>query len=88
MEELQKQIDELKNRLDLLNSSYSIPLDVDNAFRDRLQAVAGQSSTKLASAETQAVNEAGAGTYSVAKPMDGFVKMIVDGVARNIPYYD
>ena len=88
MEELQKQIDELKSRLDLLNSSYSIPLDVDNAFRDRLQAVAGQPSSKLTSTETQAVNEAGAGAYNVAKPMDGFVKLIVDGIARNIPYYD
>jgi len=34
-EDLQKQIDELKRRMDALNASQTIPLDVDLAFNSR-----------------------------------------------------
>ena len=42
---------------------------------------------KSASSENQAVDEGATGTYSVLKPPDGFVKVIIDGTNYYIPYY-
>lgn len=78
---LQKQIDQLEARLDQLSNNATIPFEVGEAFRARLFGLG--SSTKTASSETQSVNEAGGSTYSVAKPMDGFL----EAGDKRIPYY-
>lgn len=54
------------------------------AVKRYLDVASVESSTKLASSATQAVNEAGAGTYNVATPPDGFRQ--IDGF--NFPYYN
>jgi hypothetical protein len=88
MEELQRQINELKAEIDSLKNASSIPFDVSSAFESRLSKTVATTSIKSASTETQAVDEGGTGTYSVAKAMDGFIKIIVNGIEYNVPFYN
>lgn len=85
--QLQKQVEDLKQQVDLLRSSGSFPYDIENAIRDRIEPVSLLPSVKTAASETQAVNEGGSASYSVAKPMDGFEQRAVDGQLRYYPYY-
>lgn len=84
-ENLQNQIDELKKEIDKLKSSTTIPLDVGEAFRKRLQILSGD--TNSTSPKTITVNEAGIDTYAVAKPMTGFIAVKINGQSKLIPYY-
>jgi hypothetical protein len=87
-QELFKRITELENRLKLLENTTTIPLEIDRAFRDRLgidEKTTLGASTKNISTETQAVNEGGAGSYSVPKMFDGFYQT---EAGTHIPYYD
>lgn len=72
--------------ISMLQSANSIPLKIDQAFRARFRDF--PASDKATSTETQAVSEGGSANYSVAKPMDGFIKISVGGVIKNIPFYD
>jgi len=91
MEDLQRQINELKQEIANLKASTTIPFDVEQSFRTRLRienyAELG-TSTKNPSTETQAVDEGGSDSYSVAKPPDGFREFISGGTVLYIPYYD
>lgn len=91
MEELQKQINELREEIAKLKSSTTIPYDVEQSFRTRLRienfAELGTSSKTVAS-ETQAVNEAGTDNYDVAKPPVGFREFVSGGSVFYIPYYN
>lgn len=90
MEDLQRQINELKAEIEMLKADTTIPFNVEQAFRSRLriQDLAElASSSKTAASETQAVNEAGVGSYNVAKPPDGFREYVVGGTTLYIPYY-
>lgn len=89
MEELQQQINTLKDRLDALNSSTTIPFEVAVAIKARLEQdfTQGDSSATTAGSQTQAVNEGGIATYNVAKPMTGFIEVIFRGITYNVPYY-
>lgn len=73
-----------------LMSSATIPLPVDNAFRDRLSNLSEiiSLSGKSATSENQAVDEGGSGTYSVLGTPDEFLKVVINGVNKNIPSYD
>lgn len=88
MEELQRQITALQAEIDSLKNASSIPFDVGSAFEERLSKTVTAPSTKTAASETQAVDEGGVATYSVAKPMDGFIKIFINGIERNVPYYN
>lgn len=81
-QQMQRDIAELKAFMNNLKGNPTIPRDVAEAFKLRLGSF--QPSTKSATAENQAVNEAGTGTYSVLKPPTGF-KLLSPGV--HIPYY-
>lgn len=70
-----------------LQSSTTMPLPVAEAIKARLGTTI-DTNAKTAASETQSVNEAGAASYSVAKPPDGFVTVYVNGQPKNIPYYD
>lgn len=85
--ELERKIEELTRRLDSLNSNTTIPYQVGEAFKDRLGVVSGDSNATSASTHTQAVNEGGLASYSVAKPMAGFITIVVNGNSRAVPYY-
>jgi len=92
MEELQRQINELKAELQLIKSSTTIPFPVEQAFRDRLKinslAELQSQSTKTAASETQAIDEGGMGSFNVAKPMDGFFVWVKDNSTYYVPYYN
>lgn len=87
---LQAQIDSLKEEVAKLKSVTTIPYDVEQAFRARLtidEFARLAPSTKTAASETQAVNESGSSSYSVAKAMDGFREEVIAGTTIYIPYY-
>jgi 5-enolpyruvylshikimate-3-phosphate synthase len=88
MEDLQRQITELKAEIDSLKSSTTIPFDIGGAFEERIGAVKGDTSSETPTSHTQAVDEGGTSTYNVAKPMDGFITITVNNIPRKIPYYD
>ena len=71
-----------------LESSNSIPLNIDQSFRDRFSFGALEESSKSSSSENQAVDEGGSATYNVLKSPDGFVETEVNGVIIFIPKYD
>lgn len=97
IQKLQRQIDELQKQLDTLKSSTTIPFDIDKAFRKRfdLDNMIDQreldayiiTSSKSATSENQAVDEAGAATYSVLKKPDGFVEIVISGTTYYLPYF-
>lgn len=81
---LSERLDSLQAEMDALGNVTTIPYDVDQAFKERLGSLADVAD-KTAASETQSVNEAGSGTYSVAKPMDGFFRT---ASGKFVPYYD
>ena len=90
MEDLQRQINELKAEIDKLKNTTTIPLEVDRAFRDRFNMdnfTVLATSTKTVLSESQSVDEAGTDTYDVLKPPAGFRQFFVGGTALYIPYY-
>ena len=90
LDQLKLEVAILKKRLDDLSAFATIPYDVEKAFRDRLRIIEFarlSASTKSASSENQAVNEAGAASYSVLKPPDGFREFVVSGNTLYIPFY-
>lgn len=86
-QKIQQQIDNLQRQLDALKSSTTLPRDVGEAIRVRLQPVSGDVTSTATTAYVQAVNEAGSATYSVAKPMAGFITITINGNAKLIPFY-
>ena len=72
-----------------MESSNTIPLSIDQAFRGRFPIGTNLvASSKTATSENQAVDEAGAATYSVLKPPDAFWQFTDSvGVIRYIPIY-
>jgi hypothetical protein len=93
MDELQllrQEVMELRRELNSLKANTTIPQEIEQAFRARFlldtYASLGPSS-KTAASETQAVDEAGMATYSVAMPPNGFREFITGGTVLYIPYY-
>lgn len=87
MEELQEQINELQEWKESMESSYSIPLNIDQAFRARFSGASLANSTKSASSENQPVNEGGVATYDVLKPPDAFLQVNIQGTVCYIPIF-
>ena len=90
IKELTIEVEKLKAEVNALKSFASIPFDTDKAFRERLGINSLSKllvSTKGATTENQAVSEAGAGSYSVLKPPDLFLQVIVSGTTYYVPVY-
>lgn len=91
MEDIRHEIQLLWQEIHNLKDAGTIDHDTENAFRERLgidDFIALDTSSKLASSETQSVNEAGSSSYSAAKPMDGFREYTAPGgTVFYIPYY-
>lgn len=86
---LQNRITELEDKIDSLFSSSTIPIEVDVAIRDRFLGnlpVSGASAVTVAS-KTQAVNEAGSASYSVAKPMTAIIQVKIGASTYNFADY-
>lgn len=88
--EEKQQLREIYAFMKSLMSSTTIPLPVDNAFRDRLSNLSEiiSLSSKSSTSENQAVDEGGSGNYSVLGTPDEFLKVVINGVNKNIPSYD
>ena len=90
MEEIQRQLNEIRAELDLLKASTTIPFEVESALRERFglaDFTPLSTSTKSVDDVTQAVNEGGIATYSVAKAPDGFRQILINGTLLYIPFY-
>jgi len=85
MDDLKKEVEELKAWKRSMESSRSIPLNVDQALRLRLSTNNLVLSTH--SGETQAVDEGGASTYSVMKTADAFLEIKVDDTTYYVPVF-
>lgn len=87
MENLQKQVNDLRKELNLLKGANTIPLDVQRAFEKRIGGMRLENSTHTG--ETKTVDEAGATTYTVMSPANGFLKVIhpTTGNYVEIPYF-
>lgn len=92
-EQLQQRLEMLEAKIDLLYSSGNIPHDVEQAFRTRLQyervdtLASISTSSKGATSENQAVNEAGVNSYSVLKAPDAFIEITISGAVKYVPIY-
>lgn len=85
----QKQIKQLTEQLDSLTRLVNSLMVANEAPPEYVRSlgiltITPQASTKTTASETQAVDEAGSSTYSVAKPMDGFKN--IGGFL--VPYYN
>lgn len=90
-EEMIKRIEDLEEKMKLLESQTTIPLNIEKAFKNRLEVdtkTTISADSKAASSENQAVNEAGSATYSVLKTPDRFVRVVINGNNRYLPAYD
>lgn len=87
IELLKREIAELKRWKASLEMSSTIPLNIDQSFRKRFTVQEIIASTKGATTENQAVNEGGAATYSVLKPPDAFIQVVVGATTYYIPVY-
>lgn len=83
-EDLIRRIEELETWRRNMSASHSIPLENDQALRARL---GGELSASTHTGETQAVDEGGMATYSVAAAANGFVQKNLNGTIIYIPYY-
>jgi len=89
--EEKKELEELKAWKQSLESSNSIPLDIQQSFTDRFLKNLLLSSSKTVASETnsRSVNESGSSSYTItgAAPMDGFKLYNDGGTPIYIPYY-
>jgi len=87
MEELQKQIDELKNRLDQLSNSAFIPYEVEQAFKTRLSPLKGEATGTYDDIVTTVTIGAGGGSFDQLDVPDGYVLIKFNENNYKIPYY-
>jgi len=87
-EQLKRELEELQRWKKSLESSSSIPLNIDQAFRARfLTAPVIKVSAKGNNSEDRAVDEGGVATYNVLKEADDFLEVTVDNAIYYIPVY-
>ena len=90
MDDINLKISKLEAEIEALKNSATIPHDIEQALRARLRISTIPiltNSTKLATSENQAVNEAGASSYNVLKAPDAFLEIVVSGATKYIPIY-
>lgn len=89
IELLKKEIEELKAWKTSMEASHSIPLNIDQALRDRLNLTSGSLalSTKDSNSEDRAVNEGGVAIYNVITEPVGFLQIEISGTIYYLPYY-
>lgn len=88
IQNLKKEMEELKNWKQSLEASNSIPVDIDFAFRERFIRSLVDTSTKTQASGAKLVNEAGsAAPYNVQNLADGYLQIYINGVTYYIPYY-
>ena len=87
LQQLKREVEELRAWKASLEASHSIPLNVDQAFRARFLSNQVKTSSKSVSSENQAVDEGGTGQYSVLKTPDAFLEVVASGGTYYIPVF-
>lgn len=89
-EELEKRVEKLEREVQSLRSFATIPFDIEKALDSRLGVTERSAtlSSKGATSEDQAVDEAGSATYNVLPSPDGFLVVTITGTSYFLPYYD
>lgn len=90
LEILRQKVEELEKWKANLERSSSIPLNIDQALRERfLNGIPLiKASTKGNDTEDQAVNEGGVATYNVLKEPDDFLQVdVIDPTTGKTTYY-
>lgn len=80
----------LEKKMNDLNSFSTIPFNTEGAFKERLkikELAKILTSSKGAATENQSVSEAGVSSYSVLKPPDAFLQVVVSGITYYIPVF-
>lgn len=88
MNPLEQRVKALEDKFKSLQSSTTIPYDIDGAFRKRFASSIGLvASSKGANSEDVTINEAGSASKDVLGDPVGFLEVMVGGSIRYIPYY-
>lgn len=85
--EQEQKLNELYDFMLALKSSTTIPFDVGEAMKARVGYKTGVSG-KTAGSETVTINEGGIATKFAANPHDGFFTLMINGLPKNVGYYD
>lgn len=88
--QLKRELENLKKWKASVESGPFLPLNLEKAlvYRGFVKDTGSLSvSAKGANDEDQAVNEAGAASYSVMGDPDGFLEIVIDGVTYYLPYF-
>lgn len=84
--EQEAKLNEVYEFINQMKSSSTIPLEHDQAIRQRL-GFSIANSTKAGSSETQHVDEAGSLTYTVLPLPDGYLQVSINNTIYYIPFY-
>ena len=89
LEQLKKEVSDLKAWKASLERSSSIPLAIDQSFRERLASgiTVLSVSTKGADTEDVSVNEGGVAAYAVMNDPDGFLQVSIGNTIYYLPYF-
>lgn len=91
VDELIKKVADLTTQFNLLKNSTTIPFDIDNAFRKRLEVPSAVLNSTASSAHSSGlfIDEAGSATHNIvyADEMTGFITIYIDGNPYLVPYY-
>lgn len=87
--QLKLQVASLQNRLDALNSTSSIPWEIDQAFRDRFISSVPTITVSSKGVDTEdiTINESGSATKVVMNDPAAFLQTSVNGVVYYIPVF-
>lgn len=85
--EEKQQLQELLDFKKSLEMSSSIPLSIDQAFRERFPTTTVSTSAKSASSENQQVDESGVAIYNVLKAPDAFVQVEIGSTIYFLPAF-
>ncbi len=89
--DLQSQINQLREEINTLKNSTTIPFDVGEAFKIRVLEDLSKlkPSTKTAISENETVNIPAVPTsFTKIKQPDGFVEIVLNSSVYYIPYYN
>lgn len=88
VDELKKDVQELTRIVKSLYSATTIPLEIGEAFKKRLEKRTELStSTKDVNSEDVTINEAGSSTVTVLNDPDGFDQANINGEVHYYPYF-
>lgn len=84
--QLKRELNELKAWKKLLERSSTIPLNLDQSFKERFvkNFVEMTSSSKGVTSENQPVDESGTDTYTVLLPPDAFLQVVVNNTTYHL----